>query len=126
MSDTLVKARACVVCNLRSNVLLCQHCASRPDIVEFVEGLLAGIERQIAVASVPFTEMQLTNYEAWRRIEAARTAPDWAERAANARAAGNIYGQLLDAEATMQQMCAPLQAERARLMTALDAIRRTI
>ena len=58
----------------------------------------------------------------WERIQDAHDLPDYAARAARHRAAGGVYGRLLDAEAAYVQALERLGVERRRLEQALEAI----
>lgn len=123
-TDTLIKPRACVVCGLRATVLVCKECAERDDIVETVEGWLRKNADHAALVRKAFIDMQFDHWDDWRALKAARSTNDWtAERAARNRAAGNIYGKLLDAEQAMTDALEPLEIERTRLSWALEAVR---
>lgn len=60
---------------------------------------------------------------AWDAIQAAQDQSDYAARCARHRAAGNVYGQLLDAQATYERQVQALEAERGRLERAWEVVR---
>jgi hypothetical protein len=87
--------------------------------------VLAWLGANVAAANVLLTEWDAVRepqQAAWDAIEAARLQPDFAARCARHRAAGNVYGRLLDAQARYITALQPLDIERARLEKALEII----
>jgi len=123
--------RQCRACDLTYVVALaydgpplCEPC--RADVTATIKrikrdlaAVLAGMDMLIAV----FDMLREAHPVYWKAIQDAKEQPDFAAKAARHRAAGNVYGRLLDAEAASVATCERLGAERARLEKALDVLR---
>lgn len=112
--------RPCAVCQLPADVLLCRECAGQPEASkQRVLDWLNGNTDQANVALDRWDAIRQPQQAAWDRIQDSQALSDYAERCARHRAARNVYGLLLDAQAAYEQALAPLVAERARLEKAL-------
>ena len=87
-----------------------------------VRAWLDGVLDQEQAALDAWDAARKPQQAAWEAIQDARDLPDYAARAARHRAAGNVYGRLLDAEAAYVQALERLGVERTRLEQALAAI----
>jgi hypothetical protein len=83
---------------------------------------LVAVTEQIAAAVDTWLAFASEHADAWAKVVASQKLPDYAERCARARQAGNIYGQLLAAESAYATAIARLGSERERLERALEAI----
>lgn len=114
---------ACLVCGLRADVLLCRECADQPEASKArVLAWLAANSDQAMAALDRWDAIREPQQAAWEKIQDARLQPDYARRCARHRAAGNVYGVLLDAQAAYELALAPLGVERARLEKALEVL----
>lgn len=122
--------RACRVCDLTYVVTLeydgpplCETCRADIDTTRGrVRRELDGNLIQGHALLATWDAVRAPQQAAWERMRAAEALPDYAERAARHRAAGNIYGQLLAAHAAYEQALAPLSVERDRLERALSVL----
>jgi hypothetical protein len=111
---------ACVVCGLRADVLLCRECAEQPEASKRrVLAWLNGNMDQANALLDTWDAARAPQQAAWEAIQDARDRPDFAARCARHRAAGNVYGKLLDAHAAYELALEPLDVERKRLEKAL-------
>jgi hypothetical protein len=111
---------ACVVCGLRADVLLCRECAEQPEVSKArVLAWLNGNMDQANALLDTWDHIREPQQAAWEAIQDARLQPDFAARCARHRAAGNVYGKLLDAHAAYELALEPLNVERKRLEKAL-------
>ena len=117
-------ATACVVCGLRAGVLLCRECAEAPQKTRtIVRAWLDANITQGRAALAAWDAVRQPRQAAWDAIQAAREQSDYAARCARHRAAGNVYGQLLDAHDAYERQVAALEAERVRLEAAWKVVR---
>jgi hypothetical protein len=115
--------RPCVVCGLRTDVLLCRECASAPEASKArVLAWLASNSAQALAAMDAWDAIREPRQAYWEKIQDAREQPGFAARCAKHRAAQDIYGQLLDAQAAWEMALAPLNVERRRLEKALAVL----
>jgi hypothetical protein len=111
---------ACVVCGLRADVFLCRECAEQLETSKRrVLAWLNGNMDQANALLDTWDAAREPQQAAWEAIQAARDLPDYAARCARHRAAGNVYGKLLDAHAAYELALEPLNVERKRLDKAL-------
>lgn len=119
----LVGRVACVACNLRADTLLCREClADIPATRARVQAWLDGINDQEAAAWREWSALAEQHADHWARIVAVRRLPDFAQKAAEHRAKGNIYGRLLDADEAYTRTAQALQTERRRLEKAIEVL----
>lgn len=117
----------CLYCQLQGrqvgDSLLCSNCLIDPVQTRTAIYLQQhGIDKQAEAATDAWLAFAEQHADDWDRIRAAQNLPDYAERCARHRAAGNIYGQLLDRLADRDRTLAQLGAERARLERALECL----
>ena len=117
----------CVFCELRGRQVgqspLCSNCLADP--VQTRAAIHLQLDNWLAQqvkALYVWETFRDAHAAKWQQIEYARALPDFAARAAAHRAAGNVYGQLLNAEAEYTTALSRLGAERARLERALEAL----
>jgi hypothetical protein len=114
---------ACVVCGLRTDVLLCRECADQPVASKArVLAWLKANSAQALAAMDAWDAIREPHQSHWEKIQDAREQPGFAARCAKHRASGDVYGQLLDAQAAWEMALAPLNVERRRLEKALAVL----
>lgn len=119
----MVGRTACAVCGLRAEALICRECAEHPAASR--GHVLAWLYANVAAANAlldAWDAARAPQQAAWDAIQDARAQPDFAARCARHRAAGNVYGRLLDAQANYEAGLQPLDIERARLERALNVL----
>lgn len=95
---------------------LCPDCASDPEATKRrVQAWINSVCAQMDEATLIWDRIRSAAQVNWDKLQDARSLPDYAERCDAHRAAGNVYGQLLDAEARYERELAALGEERARL-----------
>jgi hypothetical protein len=115
--------RPCVVCGLRTDVLLCRECAAQPVASKArVLAWLGSNSAQAGAAMDAWDAIREPHQAYWEKIQDAREQPGFQARCAKHRAAQDVYGQLLDAQAEWEQAIAPLNVERRRLEKALAVL----
>lgn len=113
----------CAVCQLPADVLLCRECADQPAQSKArVLSWLRANSAQAVAALDRWDAIRAPQQAAWDRIQDSQALSDYATRCARHRAAHNVYGVLLDAQAAYETALAPLAAERARLERALAVL----
>lgn len=113
----------CAVCQLPADALLCRECLS--DIPAARKRVLAWLNGNMDQANAlldDWDHVRAPRQAAWEAIQDARDLSDYAARCAKHRAAGNVYGKLLDAHAAYELALQPLDAERKRLEKAMEVI----
>lgn len=121
----LATRRPCVVCQLRTDMLLCRECADQPEASKArVLAWLNGNTDQANVLLDAWDAVRQPQQAAWERIQDSLDLPDYADRCARHRAAGNVYGKLLQALDDYEDALKPLDSERRRLEKALEALER--
>lgn len=113
----------CAVCQLPADVLLCRECADQPEVSK--ARVRKWLQANVAAANAAldaWDAVRVPQQAAWETIQDAQALPDYAARCARHRAAGNVYGVLLDAEKAYEDAQAPLDSERRRLEKALEVI----
>lgn len=115
--------RPCVVCGLRADVLLCRECADQPIASKArVQAWLSSNSAQARALLDQWDTVRSPQQAAWDRIQDSLDLPDYAARCARHRAAGNVYGVLLQAQDDYEDALKPLDAERRRLERALEVL----
>lgn len=115
--------RPCAVCGLRTDMLLCRECADQPAASKArVLAWLSANDDQHDAAFDAWDRLCRTHMDAWEKIRAAQALPDYAARCARHRAAGNVYGVLLQARDDYELALQPLDSERRRLERALQIL----
>lgn len=119
----------CLFCGLRGrqvrDSLLCSNCLIDPTQTRIaVHVQLDGWLTQQTKALETWETIRDTHAARWAQIEASRDRSDYAARCERHRAAHNVYGLLLDAQAAYEAALQPLAAERERLETALAILER--
>ena len=127
---TLTGNRTCRVCSALYKVPLdydgpplCAPCrADIPATRARVRAWLDGVLDQEQAALDTWDAARELQQAHWERIQDARDLPDYAARSARHRAAGGVYGRLLDAEAAYVTALERLGVERQRLERALAVL----
>lgn len=115
--------RPCVVCQLPADVLLCRECADQPQASKArVMSWIIANDAQHDAAFDAWDRLCRAHMDAWEKIRAAQALPDYAARCARHRAAGNVYGKLLQARDDYEDALKPLDVERRRLEKALKVL----